>query len=798
MKLVSRPINNRYQREEILGQGRLSTVCRARDLQTGRTVALKILQPHLRAQASIVQRFKREMAAVQRLDHNAIIRIFDIVETPEHLALVMEFAPGVDLKTWVQTHGAMPPERITPIALTLLDALAQAHARGILHRDLNLSNIILDAENNDHIEVIDFGLARVDELVGLTMHTRVLGTLETMAPEAVLGKSIDAQADVFSVGAMLYELVTARPLHDGRMSSGLAFATRDNYLESVRSTLTKPLKDDFPELFQTILRALAPDPTLRFATAAQMADALRGYYDARTWRALENRPALSCEQCERPLLAGSIACVYCGHTPNQLIRDPGKDAYRVAIIRPMNLGAHTPYQLPPKKLRALYEELGRYDDTRSVLQADPGELTPPFTLFDNLAHADAKRVGRLLANRNIRHAITHPSDLPLGLPKPAAKTPKASTKVSTPSDQPSLASHFIVFSGPPLLLLLLSSFVSVAASTQGGWLCLAISAVLSATWAFLFFGLSAVSTRRHQGKLAEPTAHKQSPAISKKSFRPNWTSQGQSFGHIKYYKKPLTLLLLMSGIVFFSWLFLPQLSALAALGIVALTGILAALAGGLLGRGYKRQFQALFSPGETPSKSSVVIPGALLARQLSQPFRDIFPRGTLQTLQKLKPRALQQDFHEILELSARLFQDTRVPARALQDALTPLFTHTNSLLQQLETLLENAPESSAEKIQNALPALDEKLAKSSEVEKIDALISQKATYLGELDALDHRAAQISLARNQLLNVRASVLDLQSQFNRAELPSMEYVIENITDLQIRIDAEREVHELLEHA
>ena len=718
MKPVSRPINYRYQSEEVLGQGRLSTVCRARDLQTGRTVALKILQPHLRAQASIVQRFKREMAAVQRLDHNAIIRIFDIVETPEHLALVMEFAPGVDLKTWVQTHGAMPPERITPIALTLLDALAQAHARGILHRDLNLSNIILDAENNDRIEVIDFGLARVDELVGLTMHTRVLGTLETMAPEAVLGKSIDAQADLFSVGAMLYELVTARPLHDGRMSSGLAFATRDNYLESVRSALTKPLKDDFPALFQTILRALAPDPTLRFATAAQMADALGGHYDARTWRALENKPALSCEQCERPLLAGSIPCVYCGHTPNQLIRDPGKEE-------------HALNQMPP-----------------------------------------------------------------LSLPERGAKT-KAPTKVDRSDELVPPSTHLYVFAGPPLLLIILSSFVFISGTTQGGWACLAISAVLSSIWAFIFFGLTAISARMHQGKLAETTVDKRSSAISRNSFTPNWTSQGQSLGRIKRLKKPLTLVMLMSGIVFFSWLFLPQLSALAALGIVALTGMLAALAGGLLGRGYQRQFEALCFPAKQ-AKSSAIIPGALLARQLSQPFKEIFPRGTLQTLQKLKPRALQQDFHEILELSARLFQDTRVPARALQDALTPLFTHTNSLLQQLETLLENAPESSAEKIQNALSALDEKLAKSSEVEKIDALISQKATYLGELDALDHRAAQISLARNQLLKVRASVLDLQSQFNRAELPSMEYVIENITDLQIRIDAEREVHELLEHA
>src|SRR5690554_7628260 len=97
----------------------------------------------------------------------------------------------------------------------------------------------------------------------------------------------------------------------------------------------------------------------------------------------------------------------------------------------------------------------------------------------------------------------------------------------------------------------------------------------------------------HQGKLAETTVDKQSPAIFRKTFTPNWTSQGQSFGHIKRLKKPLTLVMLMSGIVFFSWLFVPQLSGLAALGIVALTGILAALAGGLLGRGYQRQFEAL-------------------------------------------------------------------------------------------------------------------------------------------------------------------------------------------------------------
>lgn len=796
--------SKRYQLEETLGQGRLSTVYRAQDLQTGRAVALKVLQPHLRAQASIVQRFKREMAAVQRLDHEAIIRIFELVETPEHLTLVMEFAPGVDLKTWVQTHGAMAPGRIIKIAQTLLDALAQAHARGILHRDLNLSNIILDAQNNDRIEIIGFGLARVDELVGLTMHTRVLGTLETMAPEAVLGKTIDAQADLFSIGAMLFELVTARPLHDGRMSSGLAFATRDDYLESVRASLKIALKDDAPDLLRTVLRALAPDPTLRFATARQMHDALRGNYDEATWDALETTPTKSCDHCQRPWLEGANACVYCGHTPAHLIQAPGADAYRVEITRSPEVDARDAQEMPAHQLRALYEVLFQYEDTQRAFQADPADLTPPFVLFDQLSHDDAKRVGKLLATKQIPNIITHPSDRPPTPPNKKTRNNKTPPKPKLFSfgegGEASLAEHLKVFSIPVVLLLLPSFIVLFSGGPEKSFICLAISAVPIAIWGVAFFGLAAIFQRRKVRKPTPLTLGAQKPARAKSSSTSlrSWLHFNLAQRRERSLKTRWLLLTLASFIALFSWLFAQQILGLNALGILILTGLLTFTPGWMLAKSYKKQYQKLFAPTQTEPKSTAIIPGALLENHRAQSIQNVLPRGALHTLQKLKPPALQQDFHDILELSARLFQDTRVPALALHDALAPLFLHTNTLLNQLAELVKNTPESSAETILKSLALLEGKLARASKTKDVEALISQKTSYLDELDTLDDIAQQTSIVRNQLLDVRATILDLQSQFGRDELPSMEEVKEEITELQIRVEAKREVHELLENA
>ncbi len=495
----TRLFNDRYEIHSLLGQGRLSTVYRAQDLHLQKPVALKILQPHLRAQPVVVQRFRREMAAVQRLQHPATLQIFDILETPDHLALIMDFVPGIHLKDWIRTHGPMPHDRITPIAITILEAIDQAHTRGIVHRDLSLANIIFDEPNqdktgDDQIKIIGFGLARVDELVGLTMHTRVLGTLETMAPECILGKTADSQSDLYAIGAILYELATATPLHDGRMSSALSFAQHHDFLSIIQKTLENTALPT--ALIHIITRALAPDPSLRFATARQMRDALAGNYDADTWHALQTRSQQACPACEKPLITGLSHCLYCGHTLRQLVKDPAEGNFDLWIghIHPNTTDPSTPPDtLTQQQVQALHDLLASYEDTRQIFRPQFVDQYPPYILFDQLTNDDAQNIARILRERNIpNHIAPHStSSSPLNAAVSLALNPNV--HVPNPLSSP------IVYFPAMLLLLPLALLVLVAQTTPEIRITLLIPAIIGS----LFFGILGRKVGQHQRKAFE-------------------------------------------------------------------------------------------------------------------------------------------------------------------------------------------------------------------------------------------------------------------------------------------------------
>lgn len=744
-------LQNRYQAETLLGQGRLSTVYRARDLHTDQLVALKILQPHLRTQTSVVQRFRREMAAVQRLDHEAIVRIFDIIDTPEHLALVMEYAPGQDLKSWVRTHGPMPAERVIQIARPMIEAIEQAHSRGILHRDLSLINVILDDQNDDRIEIIGFGLARVDELVGLTMHTRVLGTLETMAPEAILGKPIDAQADLFSIGAMLYELVTARTLHDGRMASSLAFATRKNYLEDLQQNLENALQGQHEPLQHTILRALAPDPALRFATASQLLNALLGSYDQQVWHALENHTPQPCPQCKRNLIQGLNHCVYCQHTLSQLIEQPGRGSYFVQIISPyMTFKRDVWFEtnteaisLTTEQVRALHTLLLSYEDTRRLFLPGPRDAVPPYILFDSLTRQDAERIEKLLKERNIPCFI---GDIQQTSPlaPPSLAMLQHSAELSTSTAEQSLKT-------PPLpdprtnqriANVTAAVFVLIALATIG--IPLAENVAIPWLHTSMFFAASCA-------------------AFLSKPFIASTSEAYQSLSDL--YASTL----------------------------------------------HSEEYTL-------PSFSQARIPGQRLWQLHHRVIDNVLPPGTTQTLLSLRDPALQQEFHAVLELTVRLFQRPDIPVLALREQLQPMLEHTGTILKRLALLQTPAataaprqgrssasrnnqqqltpPRNTAE-LFDAITRLDAQIADANDVYLTEPLIQQRVALYEEMASLDATIYETNLLKGHLLRVRATLLDLQAQFNHAQLPSLELVAEEITELKIRFDAEREVLELLEN-
>lgn len=384
---------------EQLGTGRMSTVVKARDRQSGRLVALKILHQNLVANDAVRRRLRRELAAVRRIDHPAVVRVDDLIETEQTVALVMEFIDGQPLRQHVEATGPMDWEAARAVLADLLAGLGAAHDQGVLHRDLNAEHVLIDRQGRGRI--VGFGMARVDALVGLTMHTRVLGALEAMAPERVLGMDYDARADLYSVGAVAYEMLVGHPPIEGTMQAAFARATAPAaQMEQAIAGLPKDAR-------YLLERALVSDTSARFATARQMARALDGDYDHNMWAHWANRSTGNCPGCEAPIIEGLAECLSCGYEFQRLIQVPDGGRWAVQIVAPYDdfspdvafEANMEPQVLSEEKVYELMDFLGTYEDTRPLVDGAPEYQHPPYILFDGLVEEDARRIEELLTER---------------------------------------------------------------------------------------------------------------------------------------------------------------------------------------------------------------------------------------------------------------------------------------------------------------------------------------------------------------------------------------------------------------
>jgi serine/threonine-protein kinase len=235
------------------------------------------------AEPSVAERFHREARAASRLDHPSSIRVFDFGQEPDGLLyLVMEYVEGRDLLTVMNEETPFEPRRIAIILSQVLAALAVAHEQGIVHRDLKPENILVshgltdDGETIDVVKVCDFGIAAIassndPEAMRLTGSGLVVGTPEYMSPEQARGAPLDGRSDLYSVGVVLYHLLTGRVPFSGDSAVNTA-------IMHVTAKVTPPSKHDAsvdPVLEAICLRALAKEPNDRFASARQMRAALR-------------------------------------------------------------------------------------------------------------------------------------------------------------------------------------------------------------------------------------------------------------------------------------------------------------------------------------------------------------------------------------------------------------------------------------------------------------------------------------------------------------------------------------------
>src|SRR5688572_2142943 len=258
----------RYVVLDMLGEGAMGEVYRAWDNALDRVVALKIMLP-LRAESPAARkRFSREARLTARINHPCVAHIYDVGDFEDSPFIAMEFVPGRQLRD--EMHSPVAPKRVVFLARQILDGLTEAHRQGVVHRDLKPENILISGR--DQVKILDFGLAKpifddISEVTDLST-TGLTGTPRYMAPEQIQGHGVDARTDLYALGAVLYELIAAHPVHGG--------ATLGEMLMAVVHKPAPELTEEMcpRPLAHAIKRALEKKPADRFSSAQAMLDAI--------------------------------------------------------------------------------------------------------------------------------------------------------------------------------------------------------------------------------------------------------------------------------------------------------------------------------------------------------------------------------------------------------------------------------------------------------------------------------------------------------------------------------------------
>jgi serine/threonine protein kinase/tetratricopeptide (TPR) repeat protein len=258
----------RYQIVEELGGGGMGKVYRALDTKVGEEIALKLIKPEIAADRATIERFKNELKIARKIVHKNVGRVYDLNEERGSYYFTMEYVRGEDLKAFIQTSGQMAVGTSLRIARQVAEGLAEAHELGIVHRDLKPSNIMIDRHGNARI--MDFGIARLTGTKGVTGGNVMIGTPEYMSPEQVEGKEAGFASDIYSLGVLLFEMLTGRVPFEGETALSVAVKQKSEAPPDPR-TLNPQISED---LDRVILKCLEKSKEKRYRTAAEFLAAL--------------------------------------------------------------------------------------------------------------------------------------------------------------------------------------------------------------------------------------------------------------------------------------------------------------------------------------------------------------------------------------------------------------------------------------------------------------------------------------------------------------------------------------------
>jgi serine/threonine-protein kinase len=271
-------IDGRYRLKEKLGEGGMGTVYKVEHVRMGKILALKVLRPDVALDKQLKQRFQQEARLVSRLSHPNTIQVFDFGELEDgSLYIAMEYLHGRDLAGTLRAHGSVSEERGISIGCQVLASLSEAHEQNIVHRDIKPANVMLikHKHGQDLVKVLDFGIAKLavdEQRKHITGVADFLGTPAYMSPEQARGESLDARSDLYSVGAMLFELLTGRGVFLG--PTPLSIITKQMTDDPPSFAEAAPGKRFSPALEQVIRKSLAKRREDRFASADEMRVAL--------------------------------------------------------------------------------------------------------------------------------------------------------------------------------------------------------------------------------------------------------------------------------------------------------------------------------------------------------------------------------------------------------------------------------------------------------------------------------------------------------------------------------------------
>ena len=270
--MIGRVLSGRYEIQAVVGTGGMAVVYRAWDKAKKRTVAVKVLRPEYEQDEEFVRRFSREAEAAAKMSHENIVNLLDVGKDNDMRYIVMEYVPGKTLKDLIRERGRIAPDTAVRMVIRILAAVDHAHKNGIVHRDIKPQNILVDAKGK--VKVADFGIARLKTAQTTRVDDKqnsALGSVHYFSPEQASGEVADEKSDLYSVGVVLYEMLTGQVPFDGDTAVSVALKHVSEEPRSMRE-LNPAISRALDEV---VMRALAKDGARRYQTAAEFAGDLR-------------------------------------------------------------------------------------------------------------------------------------------------------------------------------------------------------------------------------------------------------------------------------------------------------------------------------------------------------------------------------------------------------------------------------------------------------------------------------------------------------------------------------------------